>query len=316
MSADAHSQKLFCDLVASALRARMSDPSRMFEADRNFDDYYDGLPLPEDRLGKLESQVGSLVQDVSSLKGSIELMMGAFGLRSGPSHQQQIAQPQLQQFLQPEQEQLQHQQLQFLQPQQQQLQHQQQQIAQPQLQQFLQPQQQQLQHQQQQFLQPQQQQFLRPQQQQFLQSQQQQFLQLQQQQCLQPCAVVVPAAATSLQPHSNVGSSNSSPASPSRAYAFRCPICMKPQYTPKSHCSHMRKLVSDGQGYCCFRSDVAFHAGILRCHGNASQFVSWYTKRLRSSIGQDFTEADIRDYEQTHAQLQHDVQLGVVHNGN
>ncbi len=280
MSADAHSQKLFCDLVASALRARMSDPSRMFEEDRNFDDYFDGLPLPEDRLGKLESQVGSLVQDVSSLKGSIELMMGAFGLRSGPSHQQQIAflQPQLQQIAQP----------------------QQQQIAQPQLQQFLQPQQEQLQHQQQHFLQPQQQLFLQP----------------QQQQCLQPCAVVVPAAATSLQPHSNVGSSNSSPASPSRAYAFRCPICMKPQYTPKSHCNHMRKLVSDGQGYCCFRSDVAFHAGILRCHGNASQFVSWYTKRLRSSIGQDFTEADIRDYEQTHAQLQHDVQLGVVHNGN
>jgi hypothetical protein len=287
MSADAHSQKLFCDLVASALRARMSDPSRMFGEDSNFDDFYGGLPLPEDRMGKLESQVGSLVQDVTYLKGSIEVLMGAFGLRSGPSHQQQISQPQLQQFLQPQQQQ-------FLQSQQQQ---------------FLQPQQQQ-------FLQPQQQQFLQPQQQLCLQPQQQQCLQPQQQQFLQPCAVVVPAASASLQPHSNAGSSNSSPASPSRAYAFRCPICMKPQYTPKSHCNHMRKLVSDGQGYCCFRSDVAYHAGILRCHGNASQFVSWYTKRLRSSIGQDFTEADIRDYEQTHAQLQHDVQQGVVHNGN
>ena len=255
MSADAHSQKLFCDLVASALRARMSDPSGAFEEDRNFDDCYGALPVPEDRMGKLESQVGSLVQDVSFMKGSIELILGALGLRSGPSHQQQTAQPQLQQFLQP---------------------------------------------QQQQCLQPQKQQFLQPQQQQFL----------------QPCAVVVPAAAASLQPHSNVGSSGSSPASPSRTYAFRCPICMKPQYTPKSHCNHMRKLVSDTHGNCWFRSDVAFHTGILRCHGNASQFVSWYTKRLRSSVAQEFTEADIRDYEQTQAQLQHDVQHGVVHNGN
>jgi hypothetical protein len=126
----------------------------------------------------------------------------------------------------------------------------------------------------------------------------------------------VPAAPASIRPLSNFGSSGSSPASPSRTYAFRCPICVKPQYTPKSHCNHMRKLVSDTQGNCWFRSDVAFHTGILRCHGNASQFVSWYTKRLRSSVAQEFTEADIRDYEQTQAQLQHDVQHGVVHNGN
>ena len=251
MSADAHSQKLFCDLVASALRARMGD---QFLASSEFDDLH-GFSLPEDRLDKLENQVGSLVEDVSFMKGALELMLGAFGLRRGPSHQQQTAQPQPQQFLQPQQEQ-------------------------------------------------------------FSQPQQVQFLQPQQQQLLQPSAVLVPAAPASIRPLSNFGSSGSSPATPSRTYAFRCPICMKPQYTPKSHCNHMRKLVSVGQGNCWFRSDVAFHAAILRCHGNASQFVSWYTKRLRSSVAQEFTEADIRDYEQTQAQLQHDVQHGVVHNGN
>ena len=299
MSADAHSQKLFCDLVASALRARMGD---QFFANSDLEDLH-GFSLPGDRLDKLENQVGSLVEDVSFMKGALELMLGAFGLRRAPSHQQQTAQPQPQQFLQPQQEQFsQPQQVQFLQPQQQQ-------FLQPQPEQFSQPQQVQ-------FLQPQQQQFLQLQQEQFSQPQQVQFLQPQQQQFLQPSAVLVPAAPASIRPLSNFGSSGSSPASPSRTYAFRCPICMKPQYTPKSHCNHMRKLVSDTHGNCWFRSDVAFHTGILRCHGNASQFVSWYTKRLRSSVAQEFTEADIRDYEQTQAQLQHDVQRGVVHNGN
>jgi hypothetical protein len=120
-----------------------------------------------------------------------------------------------------------------------------------------------------------------------------------------PSALIVPAQA-SLSP-------DSSPASPgSSGYAFRCPICTKPQYSPKSHCGHMRRL-ADGNGYCSLRQDVGFHAGIVRCHGSVSQFVTWYTKRLRSSVGSHYTDADITDYEQTQLQLRHDVETGVIY---
>jgi len=110
-------------------------------------------------------------------------------------------------------------------------------------------------------------------------------------------------------PHSPI-SDNSSPASPGR-FSFRCPICTKPQYTPKSHCGHIRKLV-DGTGYCCMRGDVPFHAGIMTCFGNVQNFVSWYTPFMRSSVGAAFTDDDISDYQEVQLALQDAVTKGKI----
>jgi hypothetical protein len=93
----------------------------------------------------------------------------------------------------------------------------------------------------------------------------------------------------------------SSPSSPGR-FPFQCPICSHPQYTPKSHCGHIRKLL-DGTGYCRFRNDVHFHGAVLQHFGNVAKFVSWYTPQMRSSVGKDFSDADIQDYQQLQVNL-------------
>lgn len=93
----------------------------------------------------------------------------------------------------------------------------------------------------------------------------------------------------------------SSPSSPGR-FPFQCPICSHPQYTPKSHCGHIRKLL-DGTGYCRFRDDVHFHCAVLQHFGNVAMFVSWYTPQMRSSVGKDFSDADIQDYQQLQVNL-------------
>ena len=136
---------------------------------------------------------------------------------------------------------------------------------------------------------------------------------------LQQCVLPFVAPSSTPPPPTTFGhaslslSPGSSPASPvGSGYAFRCPICTKPQYTPKSHCGHIRKL-ADGSSYCSLRADVAFHAGILRCHGSVSQFIAWYTRRLRSSVGSHYTDADICDYLATQEQLKHDVATGVMY---
>ena len=98
-----------------------------------------------------------------------------------------------------------------------------------------------------------------------------------------------------------VRSPMSSPSSPGR-FAFQCPICSHPQYTPKSHCGHIRKLI-DESGYCRLRNDVTFHVNILRQFGAVSQFVAWYTPHLRSSVGKDFTDADSTAYELLQSKL-------------
>jgi hypothetical protein len=104
-------------------------------------------------------------------------------------------------------------------------------------------------------------------------------------------------------------SSGSTPSSP-KGFAFRCPVCTKPQYTPKSHCGHIRNVV-DGTGYCSFRADVPFHVQILTCFGSPQKFAGWYVLRLRSSVGASFTEADVQDYVRLQSELQHVAVAGV-----
>ncbi len=107
--------------------------------------------------------------------------------------------------------------------------------------------------------------------------------------------------------HDLVHSSGSSPSSPN-SFAFVCPVCANPQYTPKSHCGHVRKLVDGGSGYCRMRSDVQFHADIVRHFGDVAGFVNWYTPQLRSSVGSKYVESDIVDYQQLQDSLRHCVQ--------
>lgn len=263
MSADAHSQKLFGDLVVSALRAGMSQyPFSHFDS---AEDYFAVEHGDEQRIRELENRMDVLASDVSSMKANINMMVTAMGLQQNVQHHD----PHRQFFAQ----------------------HQQQQVAQPHQQLCVQSEHQQL-------AQPHQELFA-------------QRLQQQDSQILQHVELQRPPQPFVQHPQQmQGGSSSSSPGSPSGGYAFRCPVCMKPQYSPKSHCNHLRRI-ADPQGYCFLRSDVPFHNGILRCHGSASQFISWYTKRLRSSMGPAYTEDDIRDYEGTQEQLRLDVQNAV-----
>jgi hypothetical protein len=98
-------------------------------------------------------------------------------------------------------------------------------------------------------------------------------------------------------------SSDSSPSSPKGlGFAFCCPLCTKPQYTPKSHCGHMRN-VADGTGYCSLRRDVPIHLQILQCFSTPRNFASWYVRHLRSSKGPEYTEADIASYNDLQSEL-------------
>ena len=89
-------------------------------------------------------------------------------------------------------------------------------------------------------------------------------------------------------------------ASPSpNGYAFSCPLCLKPQGTPKSHCEHMRKIVAGG-GQCSFDANLDRHAAILHKFQSASNFIKWYISHLRSGTGREYTDEDTR----AHADLQ------------
>jgi hypothetical protein len=124
---------------------------------------------------------------------------------------------------------------------------------------------------------------------------------------LPPSAVPVPGVMVPCaQPFVDAGESpsfDSTPLSSASAspngYAFTCPLCLKPQGTPKSHCEHMRKVAA-GDGVCVFNVSIDRHAAILRRFSDANSFVKWYIKSLRSGTGRDYTDQDVRD----HADLQ------------
>ena len=81
-----------------------------------------------------------------------------------------------------------------------------------------------------------------------------------------------PSCAPSLTPSSPVVSPPE-PVSPLK-YAFTCPLCTKPQYTPKAHCEHMRK-VGLGGGICVIKSNVDLHRDIIKVFLTPAAFSKW-----------------------------------------
>jgi hypothetical protein len=90
-------------------------------------------------------------------------------------------------------------------------------------------------------------------------------------------------------------SAESSPTSSPR-FQFVCPLCFRPQLTPKSHCEHIRNAAAEGVHHCRFNSDHNRHARILEVWGSADCFVKWYCSFLRSGVGSKYTEGDIQHY--------------------
>jgi hypothetical protein len=113
----------------------------------------------------------------------------------------------------------------------------------------------------------------------------------------------------------NASSSSSSPTTQQPRYSFLCPLCRHPQFTPKSHCEHVRKTVTTVAGVnaavCQFlppeQSSPASNR-IREVFGSASNFVAWYTSHLRSGVGKKFTAADIADYERLQLKLSQALQ--------
>jgi hypothetical protein len=104
-------------------------------------------------------------------------------------------------------------------------------------------------------------------------------------------------------------SSESSP-SMSPKFQFVCPLCLKPQFTPKSHCEHIRNTIADGVHHCRFDPDHKRHDRILQVWGSASQFVEWYCSFLRSGVGSKYTEADVQNYLDLNCRLDVALQRG------
>jgi hypothetical protein len=106
-------------------------------------------------------------------------------------------------------------------------------------------------------------------------------------------------------PRSHPSSSDGSdPTSPNvLGFQFVCPLCLKPQYTPKSHCEHVKHTVSEGVHNCRFILEHSKHSHIIRRFGSASNFVRWYCSHLRSGVGSQYTEADVQAYEQLQQRL-------------
>ena len=102
---------------------------------------------------------------------------------------------------------------------------------------------------------------------------------------------------------SSQSSTEQSPVASPLQFQFVCPLCLKPQQTPKSHCEHLKNAVDDGVHVCRFVQEHTRHSRILELFGNGLVFVQWYTSHLRSGMGSKFTARDIQDYDQLQKQL-------------
>jgi hypothetical protein len=100
------------------------------------------------------------------------------------------------------------------------------------------------------------------------------------------------------------GTSSSSPSASPGRFQFVCPLCNKPQFTPKSHCEHLRNVVDDGNHLCRFVADYPLHDRIISLWGSSDHFVRWYCSFLRSGMGSKFTENDMRDYHEVQQAMQ------------
>ena len=96
-------------------------------------------------------------------------------------------------------------------------------------------------------------------------------------------------------------------------FEFICPLCTRVQYTPKSHCGHIRKILDcQSSHFCQFRVDIPFHASIIHVWGDVSNFVDWYCRPMRSSVGSNFTDRDIEDYRKQQSELHTIVARGCM----
>jgi hypothetical protein len=88
-------------------------------------------------------------------------------------------------------------------------------------------------------------------------------------------------------PRSPPTSSDPSPAVSPSQHQFQCPLCLKHQQTPKSHCEHLKNAVGDGVRMCRFDSDHSRHERIVRLFGSGEVFVQWYYMCLWSLLAND-----------------------------
>lgn len=121
-----------------------------------------------------------------------------------------------------------------------------------------------------------------------------------------------PVRVTSAESHRIITSAptgDSSSASPSGCspgrFQFTCPLCLKPQFTPKSHCEHLRNVVGDGNHHCRFVAEHTLHDRVQKLWGCPERFVRWYCSFLRSGVGSKYTEQDIEDYREVQLTMQH-----------
>jgi hypothetical protein len=118
-----------------------------------------------------------------------------------------------------------------------------------------------------------------------------------------------PSIITSNRIHTSAptGSSSNTSASPSASpseFQFVCPLCLKPQFTPKSHCEHLRNVVGDGNHICRFVAEHSLHDRVQQLWGCPEQFVRWYCSFLRSGVGRRFTDRDMEDYREVQQTMQ------------
>jgi hypothetical protein len=78
-------------------------------------------------------------------------------------------------------------------------------------------------------------------------------------------------------PRSGLGSpsQSASPLSSPDRFQFVCPLCLKSQFTPKSHCEHLRNAIDDGIHLCRFNPEHSVHVKILHLFGCSEYFVRW-----------------------------------------
>jgi hypothetical protein len=108
---------------------------------------------------------------------------------------------------------------------------------------------------------------------------------------------------------SSLSSSDCSSSSSPR-FEFTCPLCFKAQFTPKSHCEHIKNTIADGVHLCRFNYDHNRHARILQVWGSGDCFVRWYCSFLRSGVGSKYTESDILQFQDLQQKLDNAIRTG------
>jgi hypothetical protein len=72
----------------------------------------------------------------------------------------------------------------------------------------------------------------------------------------------------------NSSRGSSSSVSP-EGFQFVCPLCLKPQLTPKSHCEHLKNSVGSGVHVCRFVPEHNRHNRIVTIFDSPDVFVQW-----------------------------------------